>query len=183
MERKTLFVDVLLPVAVPNLYTYRVPIELNNNLKIGARVVVQFGKSKLYTALVYSIHELAPKEYVAKYIESIVDEFPIVNEIQFKFWEWIAYYYLCTRGEVMQAALPAGLKLSSESKITLNTEYDFANLDLNTLTEKEYLIIEILQNKNVVSIDEISELIKIKNVQPHIRTLSEKKIILYLATN
>ena len=89
MSRTTLFVDVILPLAVPNFYTYRVPFEMNDNIAVGQRVVVQFGRGKLYSALVRKIHENPPKQYAAKYIESILDEQPIVNETQFAFWEWM----------------------------------------------------------------------------------------------
>src|SRR3989304_5988668 len=100
-ERKTYFADVILPIAVPNLFTYRVPFELNEKVKTGQRVIVQFGKNKLYSALVRKIHETAPKHYHAKYIENILDEIPVANEKQFRLWEWMAAYYMCTIGEVM----------------------------------------------------------------------------------
>jgi len=114
MSRQTLFVDVLLPLAVPNLYTYRVPFDLNEQIAPGKRVLVQFGKSKFYSALVKRVHE-TPPNYTAKYVEEVLDPLPIINERQFTFWDWISNYYLCYTGEVMNAALPAGLKLKSEN--------------------------------------------------------------------
>ena len=95
MSRTTYFVDVILPLAVPNLYTYRVPFEWNESIAIGKRVVVQFGRGKLYSALVRRIHENPPKQYVAKYIDSILDEFPIVNIKQFKTLGSIHWFYHC----------------------------------------------------------------------------------------
>ncbi len=106
-ERTTLFADVILPLAVPNLYTYRIPHDWNEMVKPGQRVVVQFGKNKLYMALVKNIHTAPPKGYQAKYIEDVLDAIPIVNEIQLKFWDWINAYYLCTPADVLNAALPA----------------------------------------------------------------------------
>lgn len=176
--QETYFIDVVLPLAVPNLYTYRVPNEMNHAIRIGSRVVVQFGKNKLYTALIRNVHHNAPKDYEAKYIESIVDEAPVVNETQFHFWDWIAGYYLCHTGEVMNAALPSGLKLSSETKIVLNGEYDFSNLDLGMLTDKESLIIETLQGRNMMLVSEVAEILKVKNPQLVIKTLREKKLII-----
>ena len=123
MSRTTYFVDVILPLAVPNLYTYRVPFEWNESIAIGKRVVVQFGRGKLYSALVRRIHENPPKQYAAKYIDSILDDTPIVNQKQFELWDWMSSYYMCTIGEVMIAALPGGLRLSSETKILLNQNY------------------------------------------------------------
>ena len=119
MEKPLLFADVILPLAIPNLFTYSVPAELQNKIKIGQRVVVQFGKKKLYTALVRALHTNQPTDYTIKSIESILDTTPIVNETQFNLWKWIADYYMCTLGEVMNAALPSSLKLSSETKLIL----------------------------------------------------------------
>ena len=79
-NRVTIFADVILPLAVPNLYTYRIPFELNDSVEVGKRVIVQFGKKKLYSGLIHSLHENPPKVYEAKYIESVMDENPIVNE-------------------------------------------------------------------------------------------------------
>src|SRR5690606_3460685 len=107
-----LFAEVLLPVAVPRLFTYRVPLELNDHIRVGQRVIVQFGDRKIVPGLVHAIHQDPPKNFEAKYILEILDEFPSVNEVQLKLFQWIAEYYMCSLGEVMNAALPAGLKLS-----------------------------------------------------------------------
>ncbi len=176
-DRKTLFVDVILPLAVPNLYTYRIPFELNEQVKVGQRVVVQLGKSKLYTALIKTIHEQAPKQYEARYIDSVLDEEAIVNEQQFALWQWIANYYMCYPGEVMNAALPGGLKLSSESRIVLNTEAEFSSENLLQLNDREYLVIEALQNAQVLSLNEIAAITQLKNVHPFIKTLIAKKLV------
>ena len=106
-ERQTLFVEVILPLAIAKNYTYRVPYDLNNEVEVGRRVVVQFGKSKLYTAIIAAIGDQAPEKYEAKYLIDILDNAPIVNPAQLQFWKWIADYYLCHVGEVMNAALPS----------------------------------------------------------------------------
>jgi len=184
MDRITLFVDVILPLAVPNLYTYRVPHELNDLIMVGQRVVVQFGKGKLYSALVRTIHENPPKQYTAKYLETILDEKPIVNSKQFELWDWMSTYYMCTIGEVMVAALPGGLRLSSETKIVLNSEYKELSVEHGVwsnskeLTDKEYLIIEALEVRNVLSITDVTQIIEQKTVYPIIKQLIEKKIII-----
>ena len=92
--RITLFADVILPLPIPNLFTYRVPLELNDSVEVGKRVIVQFGKKKRYSGIVKNIHETPPKAYQAKYLEDVLDENPIVFPEQFKFWEWISSYYM-----------------------------------------------------------------------------------------
>lgn len=177
MSRTTLFVDVILPLAVPNLYTYRVPYEWNDLVIPGQRVIVQFGKGKLYSALVRVVHENPPKQYSAKYIESILDEQPIVNQKQFELWDWMSQYYMCTIGDTMIAALPGGLKLSSETKVVLSTEYKVQS-EKTKLNDKEYLIIEALEVRNVLSLTDVSQIIEQKTVYPVIKTLIEKGIVI-----
>jgi primosomal protein N' (replication factor Y) (superfamily II helicase) len=177
MSRQTLFVDVLLPLAVPNLYTYRVPFELNDKVKPGVRAMVQFGKSKFYSALIKNIHE-SPPAYTAKYVEEILDVHPIVNEKQFVFWDWISNYYLCHRGEVMNAALPGGLKLNSETKIVLAGEIDFENEEIKKLSDNEYLLLEALERRNVLTYSEVAQIISVKNPQSVIKQLLGKQLIL-----
>ena len=111
MQQPTFFVDVIIPLGVPNKYTYRVPVEFNTAVKIGKRVLVQFGKAKIYTGIIYTIHNSAPKLYEAKYIDAVLDDYPIVSKTQLIFWDWISFYYCANPGDVMNAALPSGLKL------------------------------------------------------------------------
>ena len=172
-SRKTLFVDVILPLPLPMQYTYRFPHELAMHAKVGIRVVVQFGKSKLYSALVSLVHEKAPIDYQAKYIDSILDETPVVNQFQFQLWNWIADYYMCNIGEVMNAALPAGLKLNSETHIVLHPEYKSETAELS---DKEYLVADALQIQEVLTIQEISDILNVKHVYPIIKSLIQKGI-------
>jgi primosomal protein N' (replication factor Y) len=176
MSRTTYFVDVILPLAVPNLYTYRVPYDLNDQIAIGKRVVIQFGKRKLYTALVRTIHEIPPKQYTAKYIDSVLDELPIVNNYQFELWDWISTYYMCTIGEVMVAALPGALRLASETKIVINPAFDQAQS--TTLSDKEFLILEALEVRNILTLNDVSQIIEQQTVYPIIKSLIEKGAVL-----
>ena len=176
-NRKTFFVEVILPLAIPQTYTYRVPQNLNDNLEIGKRAVVQFGKSKLYTAIICSISNLAPSKYEAKYLLDILDQEAIVTATQLKFWHWISDYYLCTVGEVMAAALPTALKLASETKIVLSNTSEF---DRNQLSEKEFLILDALEIRNELTITEITKILNQKAVFPILKGLLEKKIIFIL---
>ncbi len=174
MERITLFADVLLPLPIPGYFTYRVPFELNEEVASGQRVVVQFGRRKIYTALVRNVHQQPPK-HTPKYILSVLDDEPIVKTIQFKFWEWIASYYLSTIGEVMNAALPQGLKLVSESGVVLHPEF---TVNQEVLTENEYLITEALINRKKITITEVSKITGLQKTIPLIKTMMDKKILL-----
>jgi primosomal protein N' (replication factor Y) len=176
MSRTTYFVDVILPLAVPNLYTYRVPYDLNDQIAIGKRVVIQFGKGKLYTALVRTIHEVPPKQYTAKYIDSVLDELPIVNNHQFELWDWISNYYMCTIGEVMVAALPGALRLASETKIVINPAFDQTQNKI--LSDKEFLILEALEIRNILTLNDVSQIIEQQTVYPIIKSLIEKGAVL-----
>lgn len=175
-ERETLFVEVILPLSLAINYTYRVPFELNEKVAIGKRVVVQFGKHKIYTALVKSISKYPPEIYEAKYIIDVVDEQPVITAKQFKFWDWITSYYLCNEGDVMSAALPTGLKLASETILLLRDELP----NELVLTDKERLIIEVLHKQQRMSIDEVVELLGQKTVYPIINALIGKEAI-YIA--
>ncbi|MEJ6799887.1 MAG: primosomal protein N' [Crocinitomicaceae bacterium] len=176
-ERKTLFVDVILPIPIRKEFTYRVPFELNDAIFTGARVVVPFGKSKLITGIITSVHENIPQEYQAKFIEHLLDERPIINPNQYTFWKWISSYYMAPIGDVMNAALPANFKLASETKIVIHPDY---NIDQKLLTDREYEIVSALEMKEVLDLKEISEIIRIKTVQPIIKALIDKKAVLSL---
>lgn len=171
--RTTLFVNVLLPLPVAGYFTYRVPYELNDSVAMGKRVVVQFGQKKIYTALIREITE-TPPHVQPKYILSVLDLQPLVNETQFRFWEWMAAYYCCTPGEVMNAALPSALKLASESKIMLNRD---AVIDPQTLREKEYMLITALQECGSMTLSEASRTIEQARIIPVIHTMIEKGLI------
>src|SRR5690606_3203673 len=116
-EETTLFADLILPVPIPRLFTYRVPRAMAEKIQTGARVIVQFGSKRVLTALVSRIHETPPAQYQAKYILELLDDDPLVTHHQLELFRWMADYYLCDIGEVMNVAIPAGLKISSESKV------------------------------------------------------------------
>jgi len=177
MQGPTYFVDVIVPLSVPNKYTYRVPVELNEGLKIGKRVLVQFGKTKIYTGIIYKIHETAPKDYSAKYVEAILDDEPIVTELQLTFWDWIAFYYCANPGDVMNSALPSGLKLSSTSSIQINPDFNFEETDHRFFTDREHIVIDALHATANLSFENLSEILEIKSVQPIINNLLKKNAV------
>ena len=173
-QRKTYFVDVILPLSVPNLYSYRLPFELNGLVCQGQRVVVPLGRNKLYTAIVRNVHENVP-DYPTKYIEYILDQDPIVTPKQMALWEWISRYYMCHLGEVMIAALPSSLKLASETRIVGNPLADeAAKIDL---TDQEILIVDALEVARVLSLDDIGQILDKKVVYPIINQMLLKDLI------
>jgi primosomal protein N' (replication factor Y) (superfamily II helicase) len=174
MSEQTLFADVILPLYVPKSYTYRVPLGWEKLCAQGQRVVVQFGKTKLYTGIIRKIHTSPPEHYQAKYLENILDEKPIVTPEQFALWDWMVAYYMCYPGEVFNVALPGNLKLNSETKFFLNPEVEKTEIELS---DNEFVLVEALDTKPGMSLFEISQLLNIKNVQPFLKKLIEKKLI------
>jgi len=168
-----MFADIILPLPLPQLFTYEIPFMLGVECVVGKRVTVPFGKTKIYSGLIYSLHTNKPQHYEVKEIISVLDIEPIISEFQLKFWEWIAEYYLCTLGEVYQAALPAGLKLESETKLTLNTD-----IELNPdFSEKEHQIIHALQNSKSLLIKDLKGITGLKSSVRYVNSLLEKGII------
>jgi primosomal protein N' (replication factor Y) len=110
---ESFFINVILPIPLQRLFTYRITEAEAQFLKKGMRVAVPFGKKKIYTALVFEIHQEAPMAYEAKPIHQILDDMPVVNELQLQHWEWIASYYMSSLGEVYRAALPSAFLLES----------------------------------------------------------------------
>ncbi len=118
------FIEVILPLSLPKPFTYAVNEAEYVFLKAGMRVAVPFGKNRLYTGLVLSLHENPPQLYAAKEIHQILDDFPLVTQTQLKHWQWIAEYYMCSLGEVYKSALPGGFLLESETIITSQKDFD-----------------------------------------------------------
>ena len=168
------FASVILPLAVPKTYTYSVPENMQETIAVGLRVEVELGKRKHYSAVVHDLHNEVPP-YPTKEIIAILDESPIATKTQLDFWNWIANYYLCTLGEVMQAALPAAMKLSSETLIQLNPEYgdDFSSLD-----EKQFLIAERLLHVPGMDLIEVQNLLEQKSVYPIIQQMLELGVLM-----
>lgn len=169
------FVEVILPLALDGTFTYAVPPDLMPHIAIGKRVEVQFGRKKIYAALIKNILHQKPEGIEVKYVLSVLDEFPVVYEQQFRFWEWMADYYCCSLGEIMDAALPAGLKLESESRIILNPAFD---RNYTSLDDREYLVTEALEVQHELSLEDIANLLHLKSVYPIIQSLLRKQVIL-----
>ena len=173
---KVYYVDVLLPLHLPGTYTYRVPRELNGEVQVGVRVVVQFGRNgaKMYSALVRRIHTDAPS-WKAKYIMSVLDSEPLADERQMEFWEWMAQYYMCYPGDVMAVALPAGLKLASESTVIIHPDFDG---DRSRLSKYEMMVVNILTEHPSMRLIDLSRAIGVQKIMPLIRSMIERRVVM-----
>lgn len=138
------------------------------------RVAVPFGKSKIYTALVIDTHQNQPTLYDAKEIHQILDEKPIVTEVQIAHWQWIASYYMCAIGDVYRGAMPSALLLESETTITQKTD---VFVDESLLSDDEYLIYQALQQQSSLKIQDIIAILNKKNIFPVIQKLIDKNVL------
>ncbi len=166
------YVEVILPLPIEGTFTYSVPEKDEKIISIGARVVVSFGKKKFYTGIIHSLHE-CPPDFSPKEILDILDVNGIINAHQLTFFEWIAKYYMCTLGEVINAAIPAALKLSSESFVSINPTID---PDVADVDERELELLRLLQS-NSLSIIEVGEVLNLKQPQRILKNLSRKGYI------
>lgn len=167
------YAEVILPLATEKPYTYQIPEAFVAIIQIGMRAEVQFGKNRRYAGIIYRIHDTAPA-HRTKPILSLIDQQAVVHPIQLRFWEWLSNYYLSTLGEIMVAALPAHLKLSSETRVTLGPLF---HDDATQLDDQEYLIAEALTLQASLSLGDIQDILQQKTVYPTIRRLLDKRII------
>ena len=168
------FVEVILPLSLAKTFTYRVSEAEFHFVKNGMRVVVPFGKSKMYTALIIGKHQNEPALYEAKEIDQILDENPIVTQIQITHWEWIASYYMCAIGDVYRGAMPSALLLESE---TIVSQKQSVIIEENILSDEEYLVYQALQQQSSLRIQDITSILNKKNVFPVIQKLIDKNVL------
>jgi primosomal protein N' (replication factor Y) (superfamily II helicase) len=167
------FIDVILPIPIQKTFTYSVTQFEYEFLKKGMRVAVSFGKTKMYTGLVFNLHQIPPETYDAKEILQILDNKPIVTEHQLKHWEWISTYYMCGLGDVYRAALPSAFLLESETIIFKNESFDNKYI----LNDEEFLIYEALQHQSQLTIHQVVDILGKKKVLPIINELIQKSAV------
>lgn len=167
------FADVILPLPLHSCFTYSLPDEWADEVQTGCRVVVPFGRKKYYTAIVRNVHYCAPTEYEVKEVSALLDARPILLPRQFKFWEWLSDYYLCTQGDVYKAALPSGLKLESETIVEYNPDFES---DVR-LPEKEQKILDMLSADPEQCVTKLEKETGIKNILSVIKSLLDKEAI------
>jgi primosomal protein N' (replication factor Y) len=168
------FVDVILPLSLAKTFTYSISEAEYHYIKKGMRVAVPFGKSKIYTALVVSVHQNQPTLYDAKEIHQILDETSIVTEVQIAHWKWIASYYMCAIGDVYRGAMPRALLLESETVISQKTAFF---VDESELSDDEFLIFQALQQQSSLKVRDIISILNKKNIFPVIQKLIDKNIL------
>jgi len=167
------FVDVILPLPLPRCFTYSLPEEWADEVQMGCRVVVPFGRKKYYTAIVRNVHYCEPTDYEVKEVSTLLDARPILLPEQFKFWEWLADYYLCTQGDVYKAALPSGLKLESETMVEYNPDFESEV----RLPEREQKILDLLSAEPEQCVTKLEKDSGFKNILPVIKSLLDKEAI------
>nr|WP_315188549.1 primosomal protein N' [uncultured Flavobacterium sp.] len=168
------FVEVILPLSLAKTFTYSISEAEFHYIKKGMRVVVPFGKNKMYTALVLEVHQNKPTLYEAKEIHQILDEKNIVTEIQLAHWQWIASYYMCAIGDVYRGAMPSGLLMESE---TLISQKQDVFVDESQLSDDEFLVFEALQYQSSLKVQDIIAILNKKNIFPVIQKLIDKNIL------
>lgn len=168
-----MYAEIIIPLALPKTYTYSIPEELRSSVLPGVRVEVVFGRQKRYSGIIKTILQEAPKGFDPKPIIQVLDPEPVVYPLQLQLWQWMANYYMCSEGEVMAAALPTQLKLSSETILVLNEEYgeDFSDLD-----EQEYLVAEGLLIKKELKMEEVQGILDLHHEYPVVKRLLDKKV-------
>ncbi len=164
------YVDVVVPLPVSGTFTYAVPTEWTDSVRIGMRVVVQFGARKLYTGIITVVHTQEPTLYKPKEILSLLDTEPVLRRPQYKFWEWISGYYMSTIGEVYQAAVPSGLKLESETEVCINPDFEADEV----LSAKEQQVLDALSDAKPHSIAELNKFCSVSDIMPVIKKLLDK---------
>ena len=165
------YIDVIVPLPLGGTFTYSVPDEWADAVRIGMRVVVPFGKKKMYTAIVSIIHTHKPELlYEVKDVICLLDNQPVLRYPQLKFWEWIGAYYQAYPGDVYQAAVPAGLKLESETRVCINPDFEAEHI----LSEKEQRILDALSDGKPVNVAELNKVTEIRDVLPTLKILLEK---------
>ena len=167
------YVDVIVPLPIASQYTYSVPAELEESVQEGCRVVVSFGKKKFYTAIVTKVHYAAPENYETKDVEEVLDTSPVILPTQFRFWEWLSTYYLCTLGDVYKAAMPSGMKLESETLVAYNEEFEATV----PLPKNEQRILDLLNDNKEQCVTQLQKVSGIKSILPIIKRLLEKQAI------
>ena len=168
------YADVLVPLPLPNLLTYATE-GVEDALEVGMRVVVQVGARKRYTGVVCRLHQDAPKGDAARAMDAVVDDRPVVTPGQLRMWEWMAGYYMCTRGEVMAAALPSGLKLSSQTRLVVHPE---ANVDdLRSMAPQAQVLFDAIELRKGLQLSEAAEVLDVKHPQRWVNQLVQAQLI------
>lgn len=175
-SKARLYAEVILPLPLFGTFTYSIPTTLEGKAAVGHRVIVPFGRKKYYTGIIESIRPVAPEGFEVKDISSVLDPWPVVKHPQLKLWEWIAEYYLCTAGDVYKAAVPAGLKVESETFIELNPDYE--EMPDARMTDREAIIMQSLDHNGKMTPAEISKKTGLNSIESTISSMVERRMLI-----
>ena len=167
------YIEVILPIPIPGVFSYAVPAHVKQDVLKGCRVIVPFGKRKYYTGLVYATVDQVSSKYAVKEIFEVLDIEPIVTTAQLTFIDWISNYYMCALGDAYNAALPAGLKLTSESYLGILPDID---INYASLTDAEKMVLTHLQKENI-SAEEVKKITGLKYPFQLVKSLIDAGII------
>lgn len=172
------YAEVLVPLPIAGAFTYRVPYELEGDVRPGHRVIVPFGQKKFYTGIVMSLTAIKPDvNFEIKPIAAALDKEPILRRPQLQLWQWISEYYLCAPGDVLRAALPAGLKVESETFLEVNGDYEPD--PHSPLTEREAVIYQTLDHAGKrMSVAEIERATGLGNVSATATRMLDKGAVI-----
>ncbi len=173
---KALYAEVLLPVPIPRCFTYKVPDFVADQIETGFRVIVEFGR-KILTGIIWDIHKESPDAYDPKFLLDVIDERPVIAPESKDLFDWMAGYYMCTPGEVMNAGIPTGLKLSSESKIQLHPDFSLDQSEIG-FSDKELLLIKSLEFDKSLTYPEAAKVLSLKNIYHVLKSLINKEVII-----
>lgn len=175
-SKARLYAEVILPLPLFGTFTYSIPTTLEGKAAVGHRVIVPFGRKKYYTGIIESITPVAPEGFEVKDISSVLDPWPVVKHPQLKLWEWIAEYYLCTAGDVYKAAVPAGLKVESETFIELNPDYE--EMPDARMTDREAIIMQSLDHNGKMTPADISKKTGLNSIESTISSMVERRMLI-----
>lgn len=163
------FADVILPLPLENLYTYKIPSDLEKSVVRGCRVIVHFGKKRFYTAIVSEVYDTPPNTgYEIKEIFAVLDTTPILKRPQLRFWQWMANYYLCKLGDVYKAALPSGLKIESETSVTRNPDFE---TQTPLKPNEQAVLYAFTKEKEKLTLSELEKRTGLRNIVPIVASL------------
>lgn len=168
------YAQIVLPLNLKGSFTYKVPEEMMSEIQPGMRVLVPFGGKKIYTGIVFELHDNAPENFVAKEVISMLDDQPILPQEQIDFWNWLSEYYLCSLGEIYRFSFPSSLKLESETYLKLKSGaiIDFENLDVN-----EMYLVQALEVRQLINLTDIEAFIPKKDIIKTINSLIDLQYI------
>jgi primosomal protein N' (replication factor Y) len=169
----TKIAEIIVPLALKGRLSYIIKDKDLQKAQVGMRVEVPIGKKKITTGIISNIKDFE-EDKTYKEIIQFLDDKPIVNALHIKFWTWISDYYMCTIGQVMNAALPANLKINSETIISLSPFYQE---DMPGLNNSEFLTTEALKDQGTLAVKELQLILNKTSIAHLIKSLLAKRLI------